>query len=379
MCIVTNYSTTTNYGAILQAYALNRVISDMGMSPENLYVVGDRADKKRKLKKQIKGLEAARLISEVKSSISRYRVRQQLEARKRAFEEFRFSIPHTERYLKSSLDSLQDRYDIFISGSDQVFRPNRYTGEPERHYFLSMVDQGRAVKASYAASMGIAAYDTGTALEVKELLSTFDYISVREKGARDYLRYLTGREDIVCSLDPVFLMERERWEEISRPYPVSGPYILVYMIHGTEKLLGSIKEFSRLKGLRVVTFPSMSYVYKRYEKDFGDICVTDADPGQFINLIKNAEYVFTDSFHGTAFSLIFNKRAFVSKANEIAFSRIENILELWGTEDMVIPPEGLKSKDYDKDYGTDRDPAGMRIMPHRRASMEYLEKVLTGG
>ena len=375
ICIVTNYSTTTNYGALLQAYALNKTITQMGYNPEDLYVVGNYASRGKKLFKQLTHFQFQEIANEIINHIQQYRARKHLKARKEIIDQFRFRIPHTHKYSKDKLQDLQDQYDVFICGSDQIFRPNKLTGELEGYYFLDMVENG-AVKASYAASMGINSYDMQREQMEALYLSSFDKISVREANSAEYIKRITGRNDIVVSVDPVFLINRDEWIKCSKLYDIDGQYLLVYMIHGTEKLYKSIKEFAEKKNLKIITFPSMSYKLKTYEKNFADKEILDADPLHFITLILNASYFFTDSFHGTALSLILHKEAFVSKANEIAFSRIESILTLVHAESMIIPSAGRPPDLYNDKPKVDWDIVDNVILDQREKSIRYLQSVV---
>lgn len=391
VCIVTNYSSTTNYGALLQAYALNKTINAMGYEAVDLFWNANPEMRKTKLLNQIRHFEMGKLVKELSASIKKRRVKTQLDERKRVMDEFRFSIPHTKAYTKGIYEGLNAEYDVFICGSDQIFRPSRFTGLLDETYWLKMVT-GDALKASYAASIGLQSFPDELLEEVKENLSSFNYISMREEEAAKYISSLTGREDVSWVVDPVFLVHRKSWMDIMEPYPVlSEPgdddrikvdsastciddaYILVYMIHGTEKLLDSITKFANEKGLKIVTFPSMAYAYKKYEENFGDIKVTNAGPKQFLWLINNAAYIFTDSFHGSALSMILHKSAFISRANEIAFSRIENIVKMTGLEKLVIPADGLDVSEYDRNYSIDWEAVDAAIEKERIRSIGYLQ------
>ena len=374
ICIVTNYSTTTNYGALLQAYALNRAITDIGYCPKDLYFVENSISRREKLIYQIIHFQIKRIINELESKLRKFRVRKHLEKRKKTFDSFRFSIPHTERTTRNDLKYLDDKYDVFICGSDQIFRPNRNTDELEDYYFLSMVNNG--IKASYAASIGIDSYSPKNEEIAIKYLSSFDGLSLREANSAEYIRKITGRDDVICSIDPVFLIDKDKWNNISKPYQVDYDYILVYMIHGTAKLYESIKDFSKLTHLKILSFPSMSYRRKKYEMNFADKEILDADPLHFISLLKNASYIFTDSFHGTAFSMILHKEAFVSQANQIAFSRIENILEMFQCTDLIIPPDGLAPKEYLIKKSINWDYVDKAIKEQQEASIKYLKTII---
>lgn len=377
VCIVTNYSNTTNYGALLQAYALNRIINEMGYPAEDLYYIQKSHDKRKKIKQQIIEGDFKSIINQIRSRVERIRVLQQLSERKTIMDNFRLSIPHTRLYDTESLKTVCREYDVFISGSDQIFRPNRNSGKLEEHYWLSMVDSS-CVKASYAASIGIGGYDKGTELIAAEYLKSFDYISLREEEATDYIKQITGREDITTSVDPVFLLGRDDWLQIAKPYEINCKYVLVYMIHGTRELYKSIKDFSVRNNLKIINFPSMSYKFKDYEKGFGDINISNASPNQFIYLIENATYFFTDSFHGTAFSIILHKSAFISKANEVAFSRINHIVNLFGVENLIIPSNGKIEEKPLVEKKIDWSCVDRLIDKERENSLRYLRSVIEG-
>jgi len=375
ICLVTNYSNTTNYGALLQAYALNRIINRMGYVAKDLYYVQSISNKREKIIARLLKCDFKSIFNQIKSRVDKARVKEQLDKRKLIMDGFRLSIPHTEKCSKDELKKISNEFDVFICGSDQIFRPNRNTGELEEHYWLGMVSD-RCVKASYAASMGIESYSPDIEKKASEYLSSFHRISMREAGATEYIKKITGRQDIITAIDPVFLLTQEEWIDLSRPYNIEERYILVYMIHGTEKLFKSIKQFAAENQLKIITFPSMSYKRKSYEVNFADIEILDADPFQFIDLIYNAEYIFTDSFHGTAFSLILHKQSFVSKANEIAFSRIANILSITHAKELIIPAEGLTADKYKIKPEVDWTIVDKCIEDERNKSVKYLKEVI---
>ncbi|MGN0600661.1 MAG: polysaccharide pyruvyl transferase family protein [Oscillospiraceae bacterium] len=375
VCIVTNYSSTVNYGAVLQAYALNAYINGMGYETKTLYVVNDVPSLKRKYFDLLSHFKIKKLINTIKSDIPGILARKDIKKRREFFMDFRMSVPHTNKYLSTQLDDLQDQFDVFIAGSDQIFRPNKEEKLID-YYWLKMISNG-ATKASYAASMGIEKLNDRQEEYARKALKSFDFISLREKSAVDYFKQLTGREDIICSVDPVFLLSKEQWRKLSVDYPISDKYIFVYLITGNKQLADSITMFARQNHYKIVTFPSMGYVKKDFEDNFGDLKIVDASPEQFISIIDNAEFIFTDSFHATVFSIILHKSFFSSSANKIAFSRIEGLLELFGIVDRVIPNSGIENGNYETKCSADWDEIDSIINDERRRSDSYLKQVLT--
>lgn len=375
VCIVTNYSSTGNFGALLQAYALNTYINRMGYETRTLYVKNDIPSLKQKYLDDVLHLNLRGLIRAIQKDLPGLRVRKEIQKRKGYLEKFRMSIPHTDKYISTNLNGLQDQFDVFIAGSDQIFRPNR-EGALVDYYWLKMVQNG-AVKASYAASMGIEKLDERQEASAREALRSFDFISVREKPLADYFRDITGRSDVTWCIDPVFLFDQKDWEKVSERYPISGAYILVYIIKGNEALIESIRLFARKHGYQIVTFPSMGYIKNSFEDGFGDYRIYDATPEQFLYLMDHAAYVFTDSFHATAFSIIFHKKFFTSSANQIAFSRIRGLLDLFGAEERAIPDVGIANGEYSLECDLDWDNVDGVMEAQRERSHSYLTRILT--
>lgn len=375
VCIVTNYRNTGNYGAVLQAYALNKKIRDLGFVCETLdfSVAEQNGSKGVRYLKRLKSGELKPLAGDLKRDICKVLVRRNIKIRRQALNRFKENIPHTRYYSHKDLSEISDQYDCYICGSDQIWRPT-FEGNLIGIYWLNVI-KGNCVKASYAASMGIASLPENVANEAKRYLSSFDYISVREDTAKDYLSALTGKK-VEVSIDPVFLVDRVEWERLAK-YPNNNePYIFVYMIHGSSNLLRSITNFARTHKLKIVTFPYMAYFFRMNELNFGDVKVFDAEPSDFLGYVNGAKYVFTDSFHATAFSIIFHTDFFVSSANERAFSRIENLLSIAGLNERSVPAEGLLPENYDSKRQADWYEVDRRLKTKISESLDYLNRVL---
>lgn len=375
VCIVTNYKNTGNYGALLQAYALNRVISDLGFECEtlNFNLNEQNGTKLFRYYNRIKRKEFVCLAGDIKRDLGKFIVRGKILKRKKALNRFRNNIPHTEFYTFNNISKINDRYDCYICGSDQIWRPT-HEGNLVGIYWLDVINCN-CVKASYAASIGIDQLPDSLTSRVQELLSSFNYISVRENSAKEYLSKIVDKE-IEVSIDPVFLLEKNKWESIAKYPKESDSYIFVYMIHGSKSLLKSISEYARLNNMTIVTFPYMAYYFRKEELLFGDIKIFDADPSEFIGYIKNAECVFTDSFHATAFSIILHKYFYVSSANEVAFSRIENLLSASGIMGRTIPKNGFHPSMYNNEISIDWKVVDRNLNSVICNSKGYLEKIL---
>lgn len=375
VCIVTNYRNTGNYGALLQAYALNKKINSMGFYCETLnFSVNEQNGSKmvRYLNRIYKG-QIDCLLNDLKRDFCKALVRKKIRIRRRSLDKFKESIPHTKYYSSDELQEVNGLYDCYICGSDQIWRPT-FEENLVGIYWLDVIN-GNCVKASYAASMGVDELPASLQSDASRYLQSFDYISVREEKAKEYLTKITNKK-IEVSIDPVFLLTRMEWEEIVRRPNITESYIFVYMIHGSKTLFESIAQYARLRKLKIVTFPYMAYYFRMTELHFGDIRVFDADPSDFLGYIVGADCIFTDSFHATAFSIIFHKNFFVSSANVKAFSRISNLLSLSGLEDRCIPAEGLDPENYISRSQTNWNEVEHKLDLTVSDSQDYLNRVL---
>ncbi len=376
VCIITNYHSTANYGAVLQAYALNRVITQKGYDCETLdfSVETQNGGKLSRYMKRMKKQEWKGLAFDVKRDLGKLMIRRKIISRKKAIEYFKKEIPHTEFYNKEDLKYLDSQYDIFICGSDQIWRPT-YEGNLVNTYWLSDISN-KKVKVSYAASLGIDVLPDKLEAPARKYLMDFDKISVREMSAKNYFTKITGRDDIVTVLDPVFLLEEKVWDEIVTQPEMKESYILVYMIHGSQKMYQEITKFAEKENFKIVTFPYMSYSFRWKDVGFGNYRFFQSTPYEFLGLIKNAKYVITDSFHGTAFSIIFHKNFCASKANEKAISRITDLMKICGLEERIISTDGeeLKSKRFQEDVNWDY--VDVRLQKEIEFSNDFLDTIL---
>ena len=177
VCIVTNYSATSNYGALLQSYALNKIVSQFDCEVKDLYVKGRGRSKVNAYKTLLKKGQIVSLLRQICADVPEYRVRKEILQRRATVEQFRMEIPHTELYYTDCFDGLNDNFGIFIAGSDQIFRPDAKTNRLVDYYWLNMVDSKKCVKATYAASMGKESLDEQQNVIAKKYLEDFDFLS----------------------------------------------------------------------------------------------------------------------------------------------------------------------------------------------------------
>ena len=217
--------------------------------------------------------------------------------------------------------------DLYISGSDQIWNSD-INGRIERPYYLSFVPHNKR-KISFASSFGKTILRDDEVEENKKLLAQYSWISTREQSGANLVQSLGLNADAI--LDPTLWLTKEQWKKLEEPIRIPEKYILVYQLHQNnemDKYIGELQEEYGMPCLRVDLY--YHYVVKKGKHV---ICPT---PGQFISLIKNANYIVSDSFHMTVFSIIFNKK-FISIYSQNSFNdRIANILKWLNLENRHL-------------------------------------------
>lgn len=201
-----------------------------------------------------------------------------------------------------SLCKASKKYDAVMVGSDQLWSPS---GLPTNFFNLKFVPD-KIRKISVASSFGVKQIPTYQKSRTADYLKRIDFISMRENRGKEIVKELTGR-DVPVITDPVFLLNREEWEEVVPPKKIyEESYVFAYFLGPNEEHRKAVEEFAKKKGLKTVAFRHVDQYVKSDEK-FGDITPYDVTPDRFLNILRNAEYVFTDSFHGAVFSAIHKK------------------------------------------------------------------------
>lgn len=235
-------------------------------------------------------------------------------------------------FTDDTLEKCVEDYDVFIVGSDQVWNPKyMHWG-----YTLSFVPEEKR-KISYAASIGVSMLTDKQKNSYSRWLCRFHSVSVREQDAVETLEGLITSK-IKLVLDPVFLLNRESWNSFSSKRRIKESYVFAYFLGGGEEIRNLVREYAKKNNLRLVTMPYIWQWYTKIDRKFGDICLYDVSPEDFVSLIRYADCIITDSFHAVAFSCIYNKEFFVfgrSDQPEMS-SRIASITSLFGTESRFL-------------------------------------------
>lgn len=316
--IITHYYQSQNYGGNLQAYALCAALQKLGYQAEQISLKRSRSVKSQVKTLLRKGLEA-RYVS----------VNRQLRRRKKAISGFNSGrIPHSPVYQESTVSQCACRYDAFITGSDQVWHPLACCDA----YLLGFAPEDKC-KLSYAASFSTDKLPEHLRAHYQSRLRRLQAISVREESALSLLARLSVPNGEV-TLDPTLLLSPEEWLEIAEPCPVEEPYLFCYFLGQDPAQRALAQEFAKKHALKLVTLPHLLGRYRKCDRGFGDIPLYNVSPGQLLSLIRNAQYVFTDSFHVALFATLFDRQHFIFKrfgAEEMSV-RILSLTRLFGTQ-----------------------------------------------
>lgn len=321
VAIMTLYYCNKNYGGLLQAYALTKTVNKMGYICEQLcwqYVDSLKPPIKRSFITKIR----KRILKEIIIFLNKI-YSSRISLRNNQYEQFQQSIPHSEiKYTRENIEKANEEYDGFIAGSDQVWNMSWYNPE----YFLNFVSKDK-YKFSYAASMPDVNISEADKNKVINHLADFNDISVRESNTAEFLTEILNRK-VLNVLDPTLLLSEEEWSQVASERPIKQKYIFCYFLGKNPKDRKLVKNFARKTGLKIASFPHLDRV------DMVDIGFAKYNfyvgPKEFLSLIKNAEYVFTDSFHAAVFSNIFKVKHFVfSRQGQNMDSRVKTLLSMF--------------------------------------------------
>lgn len=360
--ILTHYYQSLNYGGMLQAYALVHDLEKKGYSAEQLcYFFSakpflppqpqegktDLPPSENLFRKGCRRIYRSlhyRLIDKRREQLYADYKKNVIPRRGERFAAFQDGVPHSGTACDpASVASAAERYDCLITGSDQVWNFTWFNPA----FFLDFPDSS-ARRIAYAASAGKTSFEPEETQYLKKTLPHFHAISVRESDLADTLNRLLETDDVVQTVDPTMLLTAEDWDEIASPRLIRENYLFCYFLHNDESLSKLAKQFARKHRLKIVTIPFPGIEYNTADVRFGDYRLDDADPADFISLVKYADYVFTDSFHATVFSLIYGKQfaAFPRGDAKGMGSRLQTLTKMFGCEERFCRVSTEKRAEY---------------------------------
>ena len=352
--------TYMNFGTFLQAYALQQTLFRLGYDNkviDDALIIRRQHSRRTMLKRYFK-----RLLLRMLPGNEFYRRTAQVE---REFNRFKKNHIVLDSKWRNT-EQLKDRYDAYIAGSDQIWLPY---GKVNPFFYLGFTDR---YKIAYAPSFGMSDCSDEMVDFIRPYLTKFDRISVRETQGARILKDRFGLEAEVV-VDPTMLLDAHDWDGLigERTSPAGEGYALCYMLTYNAGYLDFVRNWCR----------QHSKLLKLFVTDPRMVGKADVDlyvgPTGFLDQIRNADIVFTDSFHGTIFSLVFGKefltfKRFADGETVSQNSRLENLMGRLGLMERLVDAESLSFPDTVLDHTSIRNE--MDVM--RRDSIRYLKESL---
>lgn len=326
-----------NYGSALQAYATQKILDQIGIDNETIRIEGiEHEIKKSKYKHYLKQLANLDIVIGKLGYIN-IRLRKKnpfsklgklLKCRDQAFLRFYSRYHFSKRYesFQTLTEDIGMNFSAVLLGSDQLWLPSNLDAD---YYTLNWVPDN-IHKITYATSFGVSNIPDRYHSLIKQFINRIDCLSVREESGKKIIKEICGREaNLVC--DPTMLFDASEWMEIQNPEPIiKGKYIFCYFLGDNPEQREFVKKIANLTNCKIVAILHLN-VYAKSDNNYADYSPFDIDPGEFLNLIRNAEYVCTDSFHASVFAIIYHKAFFTFRRFKAEYalstnSRLDTLL-----------------------------------------------------
>ena len=359
-----------NYGASLQAYALTSYLKTRNHDVEMInYLPSYQTRMYDYMWVNPESKASKYLITRWIYRIAKIAQRMSTLGRKKVFDEFNFkTLPLTPECYRSfeALKKNPPKADLFIVGSDQVWNV-LYDAGKDPSFYLEFVNEGK--KASYAASFSFLDIDEDNRRRIAKSLNSFDGVAVREYQGRELLQTMGIESTWV--LDPVFLLSVKAWtdfynyEKCDYIELLQESYLLIYDFEGNQALKTFATDYAKRNNLKIYA------ITDKYPLRYADKNFKTAGPIDFVRLIANCKAFISNSFHGTAFSIIFHKPVFVfNRHRHKVNSRMESLLTAFDLNDCLLDSEEKKCLAMDKQFDWEAVDKNKEEM--LKKSVEYL-------
>lgn len=379
MKLICNYY-IRNYGSVLQSYATFRILNELGHDTQ-VICYRDRPSRKAKAEIALR----IRLKYLADRSMVKQKVRKLLhgdgafahilQSRGEAFDAFNRDVLRFTEACDSPSDAAAclEPGETVVIGSDQLWGPEDIIRD---YHTLNWVPAGHR-KVAYSTSFGVKQLPKFVQERAKRFLSDMDRISVREASGVEIVDALTGKAvPQVC--DPTLLLPGEAWADLAAPRLVEEPYIFLFFIGDNPGQRKAVRDFARRRHLKIAAIQHLDR-YIASDEGIADLTFNAASPREFLALIRDASYVFCDSFHAAIFSVQFEKRFLIfNRYGDNAYgsrnSRIDSLCSRLGMEDR----RAGEGDDLDRkiDQPVDYRRVKEALNQWRAASLDYLQKAL---
>lgn len=375
-----------NYGSMLQALATQMVLDKLNYENETINISGFNHEIR---KAKLLYFAKASLTSDIlllkfgmaknvlikKLPKNEYAVMSKVRAEKfDTFSKKWFKLSPKYESQKELENICKDRYASVLVGSDQLWLPGNIAAD---YYTLNFVPK-TVNTIAYATSFGQSSLPKDSAQKAQIFLKKIRHIGVREESGQKLVKEIANRNvPVVC--DPTLLFTGEEWLSIQKEEPiVEGKYILCYFLGNNPPHREFAKRLKEATGCKIVALTHLDEFVKS-DEGYADDTPYDVEPADFLNLIRNAQYVCTDSFHCSVFSMLYRKtfftfRRYARKTKSSTNSRLDTLFRLAGIADRVL--EGTENIQKCLSMEIDYDHVYMNFAKIREKSYQYLQRAL---
>lgn len=375
-----------NYGSMLQAYATQIALDKLGYENETIDISCFRKEiRNAKIKYFAKASLTSGIflnkLGRVKNAISKALVKNEytnlVKLRNQRFATFgknyfRLSEPYPS--IKTLGESCPEKYSSVLVGSDQLWLPGNIAAD---YYTLNFVPESVNTIA-YATSFGQAILPRDSAKKAQVFLRKIRHISIREESGQKLVKQLVERDvPVVC--DPTLLFTGDEWMHIQKEEPLYNvPYIFCYFLGSNAAHREFARKIKEETGYKIIALPHLDE-YVKGDEVYADETPYDIDPADFLNLIRNAKYICTDSFHCSVFSILYRKsfftfRRFSGKSKQSTNSRLDTLFNLTGISDRIMSGDENVAESIKAEI--DYDTVHEKLKGVREMSYAYLLKAL---
>lgn len=374
-----------NYGSMLQAYATKKILDNNNIPNETINIDSNVDFKKGKRKYYIQQIFN---FSFIKSKLGMIKMKfdtklnkklgKNVSIRNKKYKEFRteINLSRSNNTYNDLSDLANERYSDILLGSDQLWLPVNVVAD---YYTLNWVPEN-INKISYSTSFGVSSIPKKYNEKYQKFLKRINHLSVREDTGVKLAKQIANVDvQLVC--DPTILLTRDEWDEVAvNERIIKEKYILCYFLGKNIEHRKFAERLKKKTGFKIVSL-NHADEYVKYSDTFCDMDPYDIGPKEWINLIKYAEYVCTDSFHGTVFSLIYNKlffnfRRYSANAKGSTNSRLDSLLNVVEVDNRRIL-EGNENIDEILSYEIDFNKVNQNLNHFRETSKKWLLDSIT--
>lgn len=374
-----------NYGSMLQAYATKKILDNNNIPNETINVDNNIDFKKGKKKYYLSQITNFNFIKSkfgmIKLKLDKKIVKglgKNISIRNNKYKEFRreFNLSKSVTTYAELNKMAKEKYTDVLVGSDQLWLPVNVVAD---YYTLNWVPD-EVNKISYATSFGVSSIPSKYNEKYIHFLKRINHLSIREDSGVKLAKEIAGVDGkLVC--DPTLLLTKEEWEkEASKENKYKEKYILCYFLGSNIEHRKFAERLKEKTGLKIVSL-NHADEYVKYSDKFCDYAPFDIGPREWINLVENAEYILTDSFHGTVFSLLFNRnffcfRRYNAKAKGSTNSRLDSLLKIAEVSNERIL-SGLEDVNDVLKYKIDFKKVNKNLDKFREESKKWLLKSIS--